>query len=195
MEPYDLNNVLQSYNSITEENDNQEICCICQDIVDNGQQVYELPECNHIFHTNCIITWFRNQNTGCPLCANPGINNKNEKLSRRHYGYFGGWVSAQRMMETTRYKRVVKIITKNDCPKDLKKLYINLMKNIDEFKIIKKNYQKFKTTTKNELAYGAAIKQTEQQLRKIRTMGLKISKQVQEVIEYPIVPLIIPIHQ
>lgn len=195
MEPYDLNNVLQSYNSITEENDNQEICCICQDIVDNGQQVYELPECNHIFHTNCIITWFRNQNTGCPLCANPGINNKNEKLSRRHYGYFGGWVSAQRMMETTRYKRVVKIITKNDCPKDLKKLYINLMKNIDEFKIIKKNYQKFKTTTKNELAYGAAIKQTEQQLRKVRSMGLKISKQVQEVIEYPIVPLIIPIHQ
>ena len=55
MEPYDLNNVLQSYNSITEENDNQEICCICQDIVDNGQQVYELPECNHIFHTNCIL--------------------------------------------------------------------------------------------------------------------------------------------
>lgn len=195
MEPYDLNNVLQSYNSITEENDNQEICCICQDIVDNGQQVYELPECNHIFHTNCIITWFRNQNTGCPLCANPGINNKNEKLSRRHYGYFGGWVSAQRMMETTRYKRIVKIITKDDCPKDLKKLYINLMKKIDEFKIIKKNYQKFKTTTKNELAYGAAIKQTEQQLRKVRSMGLKISKQVQEVIEYPIVPLIIPIHQ
>ena len=195
MEPYDLNNVLQTYNGISENNNNQEICCICQDIVDNGEQVYELPECKHIFHTNCIVTWFRNQNTACPLCANPGINNKNDKLSRRHYGYFGGWSSAQRMMETSRYKTVTKIINKKDCPKDLTKLYTNLMKNIDEFKTIKKNYQKFKTTTKNELSYESAIKQTEQQLRKIRTMGLKISKQVQQVVEYPIVPLIIPIRQ
>ena len=196
MDPYDINNILQTYNAVSQQNDNQEICCVCQDIVDNGEQVYELPECNHMFHTNCIMTWFRAQNNACPLCANPGINNKKDKVKeRRDYGYFGGWSSAQRKMNTARYKMVSKIVNNKDCPKDLLKLYKSLSINIDAIKLIKNDFDVFKKTDKKHLPYEKAVQETEQRLRKMRTLGLKVYKQVMNVIEYPIVPIIIPTRQ
>ena len=67
MDPYDINNILQTYNAVSQQNDYQEICCVCQDIVDNGEQVYELPECNHMFHNTCIMEWFK-KSYNCPLC-------------------------------------------------------------------------------------------------------------------------------
>ena len=33
------------------------MCSICHEEL-NGD-IYTLPECNHKYHTNCIITWFR----------------------------------------------------------------------------------------------------------------------------------------
>tara|TARA_Y100000741_G_scaffold184181_1_gene139982 strand:- start:857 stop:1444 length:588 start_codon:yes stop_codon:yes gene_type:complete len=195
MEPYDLNNILQTYNSVSQHNNNQEICCICQDIVDNGEQVYELPECKHMFHTNCIMTWFRAKNNACPLCANPGINNKDDNLTRKDYGYYGGWTSAQRRMTTTRFKMVAKIIKEKDCPNDLCKLYKTLLKDVDAIHQLKKNLDSFKKQEKNEMPYAKALKETEKYLRKLRTLGLKIYKQVNDVIEYPIVPIIIPTRQ
>ena len=195
MEPYDLNNVLQNYINISHENNSQEICCICQDIVDNGDQVYELPECNHIFHTNCIVTWFRAQNTSCPLCANPGINNNNDRQTRKDYGYFGGWNSAKRKMGSGKYKRIVKSMANPECPKELLRLHKSLCKNIDTIKILKKEHDEFKRFQKQEMSYKMAIKETESRLRKMRSLGMKIYKQIENIIEYPIVPIIIPSRQ
>ena len=39
--------------------------------------IYELPECEHTFHTNCIMHWFRTDHNTCPLCQNTGINYQN----------------------------------------------------------------------------------------------------------------------
>lgn len=195
MDPYDINNILQTYSAVSQQNGHQEICCVCQDIVDNGEQVYELPECNHMFHTNCIMTWFRAQNNACPLCANPGINNKNDKTGRKDYGYFGGWSSAQRKMNTARYKMVSKIVNNKDCPKGLLKLHNGLSINIDAIKLIKSEFDQFKKKEKKQLPYETAIHETEHRLRKMRSLGLKIYKQVLDVIEYPIVPIIIPTRQ
>ena len=36
-------------------NDANDICVICHDNL-GEQYVYTLPECNHKFHTNCIMT-------------------------------------------------------------------------------------------------------------------------------------------
>ena len=59
VEPADPLNVIEQINSMSEQNDFQEICVICQDILDNGEtQFFTLPECSHCFHTNCIVTWF-----------------------------------------------------------------------------------------------------------------------------------------
>merc|ERR1712166_314928 len=52
--------------------EDQDICAICHE--DFTGELYTLPECSHIFHTNCIMTWFRMKKTSCPLCNNNGVN-------------------------------------------------------------------------------------------------------------------------
>ena len=43
-----------------------EVCAICRD--DLCQNTHTL-ECNHTYHTNCIMNWFRTpEATKCPLC-------------------------------------------------------------------------------------------------------------------------------
>lgn len=41
-------------------------CCICYETYNKNEQVSKL-ECNHIFHTECIMNWCVEKNT-CPLC-------------------------------------------------------------------------------------------------------------------------------
>lgn len=44
-------------------------CAICLNELD-GDNIYTIPECNHNFHTLCIIEWYRRlgSDCGCPLC-------------------------------------------------------------------------------------------------------------------------------
>jgi hypothetical protein len=44
-----------------------DICAICQDNIENNQNVRRLVHCNHYFHQDCIDTWFRG-NVHCPTC-------------------------------------------------------------------------------------------------------------------------------
>jgi hypothetical protein len=51
----------------TEQVDLQEdICSICHDTLNNNQ--YKIPECNHLYHSSCIIEWYRTGNIRCPNC-------------------------------------------------------------------------------------------------------------------------------
>jgi len=45
--------------------------CLCEMTEDENN--YTIPECNHKFHTNCALQWYRHtNNTNCPLCrSNP----------------------------------------------------------------------------------------------------------------------------
>ena len=75
IEPADPLDVLSQLNELVQENNDEDICVVCQDILDNGQeQIFYLPECGHGYHTNCIMTWFRAGNDACPCCGNKGIN-------------------------------------------------------------------------------------------------------------------------
>jgi len=42
------------------------LCAVCTDPISIGNPAKQLP-CNHLFHENCISTWFRRKLT-CPLC-------------------------------------------------------------------------------------------------------------------------------
>jgi len=42
-------------------------CTICQDAMEDGQQVRRLSHCHHVFHKSCIDTWFQ-RNVHCPTC-------------------------------------------------------------------------------------------------------------------------------
>jgi len=191
MEPYDLHNVLETLNDISHANDNQEICCICQDILDNGEQVYELPECNHMFHTNCVMTWFRHQNVACPYCANPGINEKKREIFC--HSRYGGYNNAKMLMKKTNYKQLIQILNHEKCPKGLKKRYDEIGKRKDKFEYQKKEYKLFKKNEKDQLAYGEACKITSHKWKQLRTLGEKFHQAVLDFIEYPVVPIIIPL--
>ena len=41
-------------------------CCICLDEISMGEKTVLLP-CGHMFHSDCIITWLKKNNT-CPMC-------------------------------------------------------------------------------------------------------------------------------
>ena len=45
-------------------------CVICLEAIHDNS--YEIPECKHLFHTNCIISWFRHGYKSCPLCLDCG---------------------------------------------------------------------------------------------------------------------------
>ena len=48
------------------EKEAKEICSVCHDIYEDGKGAV-LPNCQHIFHENCIKKWLDQKNT-CPLC-------------------------------------------------------------------------------------------------------------------------------
>ena len=50
---------------INQEN-SDDICCICQQSYDNNEIIRKLP-CNHTMHQHCIDIWFE-KNKNCPMC-------------------------------------------------------------------------------------------------------------------------------
>lgn len=42
-----------------------DVCSICHADLTDG---YELPDCGHRYHMNCIVQWFRSYSSRCPLC-------------------------------------------------------------------------------------------------------------------------------
>jgi hypothetical protein len=62
------------------QNNNENNCSICLDNMIDENFIYTIPECNHKFHTNCIIEWFRTEHGNCPLCrGTPGLSVRNRK--------------------------------------------------------------------------------------------------------------------
>ena len=43
------------------------VCAICQENMDNTEQIRRINRCQHMFHDDCIGTWFQ-QNVHCPTC-------------------------------------------------------------------------------------------------------------------------------
>lgn len=114
-----------------------DICAICHE--DLTCELYTLPECNHTFHTNCIMTWFRapTGSNKCPLCNNSGVN-KLSDLDNLH------WSERQRAAEN--YKRVRASSRRKDCPKHIKNMIGKLKKIENQQKERIKNFKDFKKT-------------------------------------------------
>ena len=71
-----MTDTIRLYNSIPDVETGElvvESCSICLDNI-NSLPTYKLPECNHNFHSNCLIGWLR-INNGCPICR--GTDNMN----------------------------------------------------------------------------------------------------------------------
>ena len=119
-----------------------EICSICHEDLSN--ELFTLPECNHIFHTNCIITWFRapTGNNKCPLCNNSGIN-KLSDLDNLHW--------SERRKAEANYKKVRASSRRKDCPKHILKMIKTLKKSEKQQKDRGKNFKEFKKSKQPDL--------------------------------------------
>jgi len=65
-------------------------CSICLNEFTDGEMVRLLPQCNHAFHTECILPWFVEHRGECPLCntkvidiVDGGGEDEEEEQSRR----------------------------------------------------------------------------------------------------------------
>ncbi|TYJ41731.1 hypothetical protein E1A91_A03G041200v1 [Gossypium mustelinum] len=42
-------------------------CCICLGVFEDEEMVKVLPQCNHVYHSQCVDKWLGSQSS-CPLC-------------------------------------------------------------------------------------------------------------------------------
>jgi hypothetical protein len=42
--------------------------------IDSPNNRTMLPECEHVFHSACIVSWFRYDHQECPMCRNVGVD-------------------------------------------------------------------------------------------------------------------------
>ena len=119
-----------------------DICAICHE--EMKEDLYTLPECNHTFHTNCIMTWFRMKQTNnkCPLCNNEGINCISG-IDKTH------WRAQHLALEN--YKTLRIQARKKDAPKQLKKMVEKLKKMEKKFKENSKSFKEFKKSKNLDL--------------------------------------------
>ena len=101
-------------------------CAICLETInsDDSSRSYKI-DCNHEFHTDCIMKWFRLGNSNCPLCNDsPNIN----QYSYTFYSYGTSTYIDERC------KVIKKLSRKKDAPEELKK-HIEKLKTLEtEFK-------------------------------------------------------------
>lgn len=92
-----------------EEIDNEDLpqCSICYtELGDDESLIYTVPGCNHKFHTNCIIPWYRASDGSCPYCRS-----NDQSGSWTHY------ISSRTNIIST-WKRLAR---RKECPDFIKK--------------------------------------------------------------------------
>jgi len=122
-------------------NEEEENCSICLNKF-GEEECHNLDECNHKFHTKCIVSWFRKAST-CPNCRDNTIDEiKN--------------IPAYILSD--RSKELRKISHRNNAPKELKNK-VKKLKNIET---------KIKQTSKNLIEFRKENKEILNTFNKLR---------------------------
>ena len=169
------------------DNQSQDICAICHGELSGD--MYTLPECSHIFHTNCIMTWFRMKKNTCPLCNNTGINSLKdmEKVP---------WRDREKAFQ--QYKKLRAFSRRKNAPKELKKKINELKKLEEKEKKIKKEFQMFKKNKPPEnMSVQQIISKNRDMRYNIRKMKWKLKRKKQLIgfSSNNIINIIIPVKQ
>lgn len=119
-----------------------DICSICyDDLNENVKPTYNL-ECNHKFHTDCIIKWFRLNNDNCPLC-----NDKTLDLGNINWGV---------KLETI--KELKKLARSKNCPVKVLKQVQRINKKEDTYNKYKKQSTEFNKQHKEIISTYKSLK-------------------------------------
>ena len=110
---------------------NNDICSICYEPL-NDSQSYAL-ECNHKYHTNCIVKWFRNDKSSCPLC--------NQTLQYDNLSY---------MKKIDTINEIKKLGRRKNCPKQIKDI-------LNKIKVLKLKEKEFMSDLKTFMSENKKI--------------------------------------
>lgn len=141
-------------------------CVICLDYISENEDTYSL-QCNHNYHTKCIVEWFRNGARSCPLCNDVPTQNNNFS-----YGFFSNTDLYQQ-----RIKNIKKMSNKKDSSLQMKKDFDKLFTLKKDTKDTEDLWKQFKKTSdyKNMVKTERDLrKKYLQKRRKIRTQENKI---------------------
>ena len=132
---------------------NSEVCCICYDEINlDNVDTYTL-ECNHHYHINCIMTWFRKGHDTCPMCNDTSMNLSN--------------ISSLTRIETV--KEIKKLGRRKSCPQNIKKQLNKIKLYNDKRQELKKKFRDYKKEHRNILnQYSKLRTDTWKQARTIR---------------------------
>ena len=116
-------------NTDNTDNTDEHHCCICSET--NEEEQWHVLECNHGFHTTCIMQWFRQGNTDtCPMCRDGGDTDGGFRLMDLH-------ARASTLRQRARRK---------NAPKDLVRLVKKLQKQEQKEREASKEYREYRKT-------------------------------------------------
>lgn len=147
-------------------------CPICtEDLHEND--CYILPECDHMFHIDCIMSWFRAGNNRCPYCNNPGEGNKKDESNDNYHfsNYFSGEMIKQRV------KLIKRHIKKNEELQNDPDLAVLLKKQNEIITKIKENNEKNKIIQNKD----GTFKELKNEANKLRRRGWDLNSSLRKV--------------
>jgi len=140
-------------------------CLICfENIILQNNNNHTIQECNHTFHSSCLIEWFRTGNSNCPTCRNDGA-----RRNYRRSGHILNWILRYSKRKNAS-KKVISLVNKY---KKLKMDYANVKQE-------RINYQK---ENKDVLKGLSKLRQ------KCWKYGRKLRDVKNEIVSIPIQPL------
>ena len=141
-----------------------DICVICLSNLDQDDYILD---CNHKYHTKCIIEWFRKGNSNCPLCNDSPFLQADDD----NYYYANPMINERCSLIRRKFGR------KNDCPPTLKKAIDKLRELETKQKEAENEYRTFVNDPiiKEYQGRGKQLrKETRKYHPKIRNQKIKI---------------------
>ena len=162
------------------------MCQICMEPMNDITKVYKLTDCNHDFHTDCIVNWFRNDSPNCiscysiinqPIINQPNLNPANAQVNYDLYGQ--PYISLlQSNIMNTPFASVSRQARKKDAPDGLKNLYKRYQQAHRSYTKANKAYSDYRKTDDYPI-----YRTLRKQFRKIRFKSLRAKWRLQRVKE------------
>lgn len=192
------------------ETNDEPVCAICHDALRDAP-TYKLPECQHEFHTHCIVTWFRHHasepsldnstsraDAPCPYCMHRGVNNNTDAAPRgllRSYGRLGLYYRSAGVMDRERMlRKYAREHPGGAGAEAIEKVTAKLRKARQSLAEAKKNYTALKAELKTvPTDYYTSQKLVRAARRKVYAKGSQYRTAARTMLDFPVIPLIIPL--